>query len=134
MLQAQFINQSLSSFILWLDHRICANGGFQNYSGNLYPIANSLYGHYAYGAVGAPIVSDLSVSGANIMSGVYLNNVFISTGQSGLLDIDYKHGLTYFNSQINYPISGYFSVKDFNVIATDKQDDVLLFKNKYSLR
>lgn len=134
MLQPQFVNQTLSSFILWLDHKICANGGYQNYSGNFYAMNGNFSNYYSYGAVGCPIVADSSISGANIMTGVYLNHVFVTTGQSGLVDIDYKHGAVYFNNAINYNLSGVFSVKDFNIVATDKQDDVLLFKNKYSLR
>lgn len=135
MLQPQFSNQVLSSFLLWMDNKICSKGGFTNYSGVFYPIASPYSNYYAYGAVGNQMVADSSISGANVLTGVYINNTFIGTGVSGFQGIDYKHGFTYFSNNVNnYVISGYFSLKDFNIVLTDKQDDVLLFKTKYTLK
>lgn len=133
---ATYGHQVLSSFLLWLDHTICSQGqAFVNYSGNFYNISGSYANYYTFGAPFNQLIADSSISGANICTGVYLNNKLISTGISGLVDINYKAGHIYFNNDVRrYPISGYYSVKEFNINLTDRQDDVLLFKTKYSYK
>lgn len=135
MLRPQFTNQALSSFVLWADNKICSNGGYTNYSGQFYPMPSSFSNYHCYGAADNQIIADSSISGAIVMTGIYLNNTPISTGQSGFIGIDYKHGMTYFSNSVNnHFVSGNFSIKDFNIVLTDEQDDIILFKNKYSLR
>ncbi len=132
----QFTNNCMSSFALWLDHTILSKGeAYTNFSGSFYPISTSFANTYAYGLPFAQIVSDFSVSGATVITGVYLNNQFITTGMSGFLGINYQAGHALFSNNVNqYPVSGYYSLKDINVLLTDKQDDFILFKTKYYLR
>jgi hypothetical protein len=128
-----FVHQVMSSFILWLDNRLCNDGqAYFNYSGSFYQMGSSFANYYVMASPFNQLIADSSVSGATIMTGIYLNNNFITTGVSGLVGINYKAGHTYFNNNIyNYPVSGYFSTKQFNVVLTDKQDDVLLFKSQF---
>lgn len=129
----QYGNQVVSSFLLWLDNKICSKGqAFINYSGLFYNVTGSHANYYTFGAPFNQLIADTSVSGANVFTGVYLNNTFITTGISGLVDINYKAGHLYFSNDVRqYNISGNYAVKEFNISLTDKQDDVLLFKTKY---
>lgn len=132
----QYDNQVVSSTYLWLDNLLTRVGsGFSNVSG-LFFGTNSLYNGYT--TLNSPfgqIVSDFSVSGAQILTGVYLNGVFNTTGtSSGLSQIDYANSRLYFNSGINFRVSGNYAIKDFNIkILTDVEERVI-YETEHFLR
>ncbi len=129
-------NKVLSSFMLWLDHRIVSKGrAFTNYSGTFYPQDSQYSNVYSYGAPFSQFVYDSSISGANIGTGVYIGNTFVTTGQSGFLGYHYDKGIANFNTSVNNStISGYFAIKDFSVLLNADEEETILFKTKYSLR
>ena len=123
--------------MLWFDHEITSEGlAYTNYTGRFYPINNKFSNIYTFASPYQPMVYDSSILGANIISGVTISGVFISTGFSGLNNINYERGQVYFNNNIanSAPISGSFAIKDFHVkFATDSEERIL-FETKHNLR
>lgn len=135
MISPQYDNLAASSFVFWLSNKLQKAGGYENYSGRFYPIASPYAGYYAYGIASPQILYDSSVSGANVITGVYLNNTQITTGVSGLQSFDYNRGYVFFNQNVNsYVISGHFAVSNPNVKLTYDNDENILFRTKYQLK
>lgn len=133
-IQPQYDNKLLSSFLLLIDHKVQEKGlAYTNRSSLLYPVASSYYGKYAYATPYKQLCNDVSISGANILSGVYLNGNYISIGQSGLSAINHYQGAVYFNNPLptNSVVSGNYAVKEFSVELTDQPEYKLLFETKY---
>lgn len=79
------------------------------------------------------MVYDTSVSGANQISGVYVNGVFNSPGTGGnLISINPNQGQVYFNAdKSSATISGNYAIKDLNLVITDEREEKLLFETQY---
>jgi|APGre2960657373_1045057.scaffolds.fasta_scaffold06996_4 hypothetical protein len=135
-MKAQLDNVLMSSMIMWIDNTILKRGeAFQNYNSQFYPITNIYNGFYSYGLPFKQVVSDSSVSGANLLSGVYVNNSFITVGQSGLTGINPFQGQVYFTgNQAGKTLSGTYAVKDFNIYLTNQPEEELLFETEYKIR
>lgn len=135
-MKVQFDNEAVSSFILWLDHTILDKGeAFANFGSKLFKVDSQYTNFYVYGLPFRQIVADSSITGAQIMSGVYINGVYCNIGQSGIADISYDRGRIYTSQNLNSSIiSGNFAVKDFNVYLTSKPDYQILFETKYETR
>jgi hypothetical protein len=134
-MNVQFDNKLVSSFLLFVDHEIQKKGAaFSNASGLFYSIASPVQGFRAYAAPYKQLCNDVSISGATVMSGLYLNNNLITIGQSGLYAINHYQGVAYFTGQ-SFPastvISGNYAIKDFNVEFTDQVEYKLLFETKF---
>jgi hypothetical protein len=116
-----------------LDHTIQSNGGFSNVVANFYPATSTISNTQTFTSAYKPLCNDVTISGANILSGVYLNSKYISVGQSGLRGINHYQGALYFTSGIpsNSVLSGKAAVKEFNIKITDKTDWKLLFETQY---
>lgn len=135
MISAQYDNLAASSFVLWLSNKLQRAGGYENYSGRFYPISSPYSSYYTYGISSPQLLYDSSVSGANIITGLYINNTQITTGVSGLQSFDYNRGYVIFNQNVNnYVISGYFAVSSPNVKLTYDNDEGVLFKTRYQLK
>lgn len=134
-MKPQFENVLMSSMVLWFDHTLIKKGeAFSNYNSEFYPITNIYNGYYTYGAPFNNLIRDESITGTNIISGVYLNNNFITTGQSGLVAINADQGQLYFNSGLNNPtISGNYAVKDYGIYLTNENEEKILFETKFNL-
>jgi len=134
-MKAQFENVLMSSMVLWFDHTLIKKGeAFSNYNSEFYPITNIYNGYYTYGAPFKNLIRDESITGVNIISGVYLNNNFITTGQSGLVAINADQGQLYFSSELNNPtISGNYAVKDYGIYLTNENEEKILFETKFNL-
>ncbi len=137
-LRPQHSNTVVSNFLLYLDNKILIKGGgFNNVSSYFYDTDNIENGYYTYASPYGPFISDSSIVGANIISGVYLDNTFITTGQSGLFNINYDKGRLYFTGEITNAstrISGNYSIKDFNVKLTTQPEEQILFETKHNLK
>ena len=109
---AQFENKVMSSFALFVDNRILTRGqAYTNHSGLFYTDRKNLYNsYYSYTSPFKQLVSDRSISGANVMSGVYVDSSF---------------------TQSNVHINHY---NDFNVSLTSAPEQELLFETKFALR
>lgn len=133
----QFDNILMTSALIWLDNKILTKGqAFTNYSSFFYPISNMYYGYNTYGAPFKQMVIDCSVPGANIISGVYVNNIFTTPGEGYLSGINAQEGQLYFSQSIsnsNQTISGNYAVKDFNIYLTSKTEENLLFETAYQI-
>ncbi len=126
---------AVSSFLLWLDNQIQKKGdAFVNTNSKFYPTNNKIAGYYTYASPLGQICSDSSITGALQFTGVYLNNTFIGTGQSGFAGIDYQNSNLYFTSPVAGTLSGNYSIKDFNVLSINQPEIKLLFETQYVLR
>lgn len=127
-----------SSFLLYLDNRICSRSGFYNVSSLAYPTNQRINGYNTYALPYSQIISDNSISGAIPFTGVYVNNSFIPVGTSGLSGINFDKGALFFDP--NYApnpinsISGSYSVKEINLSLADFPDLMVLFESKLGLR
>jgi hypothetical protein len=100
----QFDNRLISSFLLLLDHEVQRRGtAFINVSGQLYQVPSNLANTNTYTSPYKGWCNDTSISGATIASGVFLNNNFITIGQSGLDSINHYEGAVYFTG-VNFPL------------------------------
>lgn len=135
-MKAQLDNILMSSMIMWMDNILLSEGeAYQNYNSKFYPITNIYNGFYTYGLPFKQVVSDSSITGANILSGVYINNVFTTVGQSNLTGINPNLGQVYFTTNQNSnTLSGIYSVKDFNIYLTNQPEEELLFETQYQTR
>ncbi len=131
-MKINFQNTLTSSFLLFLDNLILTKGEAHSaVASNFYPISGTYDGYYTYAAPYKQIINDVSVSGTQQLSGVYLNNSFIVPGQSGLVAINHYDGQVMFSSNKNAStISGNYSIKDFNVYLTNKSEETILFNTK----
>ena len=121
----------ISSFLLFVDHTIQKYGlAYTNYSGLLYPVSSDITGRYAYVTPFKPICNDTSISGAQILSGLYVNGTYTPLGSGGLSEINHYKGVAYFNTPLSAAtvVSGNYAIKDFNVVLSDQTDWQLLLK------
>ena len=133
----QYENKVVSNLMLYVDHQILTKGqAFTNYSSFFYPTSATSNNLYNYSAPFKQMVGDASISGANIMSGVYLDGDFKSPGQSNFSSINYNQGTVQFSSTVTgvNRISGNYAVKDFNIYLTNKNEEEILFEKKLNLR
>jgi hypothetical protein len=136
-MRLQFDNKVLSTFSLLIDHEIQNKGvAYTNYSGRFFPTPSNRAGLYAYAAPFKQLCNDTSISGANVISGVYVNGNYVNIGQSGLYSINHYQGVAYFTGQFSSAttVSGRYAVKDVNVELTDHLESKLLFETKHSKR
>ena len=137
MIAPQFQNKVNSSVFLWLNNLLAQKGsGFYNYGSYFYPTQNKINGLYTYSAPFSQFISDFSVSGAIVPTGIYINSNFVSTGQSGFFGFNYEKGLAYFTQAIpsTAVVSGRYSIKDFNISMTNNLEESILFETQLSLR
>ena len=134
-MKPQFENILMSSMTLWFDNTLLKKGeAFSNHNSLFYPITNIYNGYYSYGAPFRNLIRDEAITGSNIISGVYLNNTFITTGQSGLVAINADQGQLYFNTdQSTNTISGNYAVKDYGIYLTNENEEKILFETKFNL-
>lgn len=130
----QFSNKVVSSFMLWLDNKILKKGdAYTNHSSRFYKVNNTYSNYHTYALPFKQIIIDSHISGATLMTGITLNSTLITTGTSGLVDINYNEGQAYFTGSIgNNILSGQYSFKDFNIYSTSESDETLLFETKIS--
>ena len=93
-MKAQFDNQVLSSFLLWFDHTLLDVGeAYQNTTGQFYNVSQEFAGYQTYASSYSQIVSDASITGATIPTGLYGGSNLVNGGQgagTGLYAIDYE--------------------------------------------
>ena len=135
-MKVQLDNILMSSMLMWMDHVILKKGeAYKNFSSQFYPVTNIYNGFYTYGLPFKQVVCDSSISGANILSGVYVNNNFKTIGQNNLTGISPQNGQVYFTSgQGVSTISGNYAVKDFNLYLTNQPEEEILFESQYQAR
>ena len=120
----------MSSMSLYVDNLVCKQGeGYVNHTGEFFPTQRKYNQFFTYSLPFKQIVSDVSVTGANVLQGVYVNGSFQNVGSSGLEGILHHKGALLFSvDHDNDTITGNFSVKEFNVYITTKAEEDLLIK------
>lgn len=132
---SQYTNQLMSSLLLYVDHKIQKVGsGHQNTNSIFYDVTDDYSNYYTYAAKFQPFVADSSIPGATIITGIYYNSSFITTGTSGFYDINYKKGQVFFNQPVTGTLSGSFALADFHVELTSEPEETLLFETKFNLK
>ena len=129
-------NYLTTSLLLFLDNQIQQQGvAFTNQSSLFYPAQQEVAGTYTYTAPFVQMCNDTSVSGANIISGVYLNNTWVGVGTSGLISINHYLGAVNFSQPIpnGVQISGNFAVKDINLYLSDTVDYKVILNQKFAV-
>ncbi len=128
-MQAQYSNQLVTSFTLWLDYVLCNKGqGYSNITGQLlYPQIDSGIPYTSYASPYKQWVYDSSVSGAIVPSGIYNSAGQFLTRQSGVI-IDFINGrILSITGNLGNALSGTFSRKEYNVyFSTATQVDLYL--------
>ena len=129
-MKTQTINTLYSSFFLWAENLLAQQDNYTNVNSLLYSINDDrLKGKSVYGSPYRSWIYDSSITNAQIPSGVYSNGNFIPRGQSGLR-LDFNNGRVIFSGGVNIPVSGQFSPKEFNLYATTKSDQELIFQQR----
>jgi hypothetical protein len=138
----QYQHQLASSFTLWFDNFLLTKGQaytnttgeFFNYSDerlpNVYSVFGSQYKQW---------VTDSSIAGANIPSGIYVGNSFYGRA-TGVDNSDAQRILDFDNGRAlisglpkNSTVTGSFAVKDFNVYYSNDTEEDLIVEKKFML-
>tara|TARA_R100000008_G_scaffold83828_1_gene69796 strand:- start:428 stop:1303 length:876 start_codon:yes stop_codon:yes gene_type:complete len=136
-MKAQFDNRVMSSLLLFVDHQLLKHGeAYTNHSSYFNETTQTYANFFNYSSPFKQFVSDVSVTGANVMTQAYLDGAAKNPGQDGFHSVDYLNGKVNFTSQItgSNRISGNYSVKDFNVYLTTLSEEEILFESKYHLK
>jgi hypothetical protein len=135
----QIINRIAPSFVYFLDHKILKNGkAFVNVnSGSMAAKQDPAFTNKTiYASQYRQFVSDNSIIGANIPSGIFSNSQHILRGTSGL-HIDYEMGRAIFDNSVSQNLSNIkcsFAYKEYNIYYNESQDEELIFDAKYQVR
>ena len=137
-MKPQFDNQVLSSFLLWFDHTLLSKGeAYQNTTGQFYNVSTEYAGYKTYSSSYSQIVSDASITGATIPTGLYVGSNLVNVGQgagTGLYAIDYNNGRSFWSGDQGGNVTGSFAIKDFNTFLTSRTEDEILFQTQYTNR
>jgi len=132
-MKEQFHHKLTTSFFLWFDNFLLEKGeAYSNTTGSFYnytdPLLDSDY--VAYGSPYKQWVTDSSILGANIPTGVYIDGSL--SGRNDGLVIDFDNGRVLIpTATTDSTITGEFAVKDFSVYLTNETEDDLIVENKY---
>jgi hypothetical protein len=133
-MKLQYLHELSASFALFVDHEILEVGeAFTNVtSGALYPTGDSFFANYPiYQSPSRQWVSDSSIGGANIPSGIVSNGTFIPRGVSGV-QLGYNMGRAFLATGQATGLSTIkcsYAKKDFNVMLTSLSESELLFES-----
>jgi len=132
-MKEQFQHTVTNSFILWFDNFLLTKGeAFSNKTGTLFNYTdNRLDSRFTpYGSAYKQWVTDSSVSGATIPSGVFIDGNF--SGRNDGVVLDFDNGRALISGDVTTStITGEFAVKDFNVYLTNDTEDDIIIENKY---
>ena len=132
-MKEQFQHKLTTSFFLWFDNFLLKHGeAYSNKTGEFYYYEDSrLDSDYrAYGSPYKQWVTDSSITGANIPTGVHFGNE--ASGRSDGIVFDFDNGRVLVEGSVTgSTITGEFAVKDFSVYLTNDTEDDLIVENKY---
>ena len=132
-MKAQFQHNLTSSFFMWFDNFLLTKGeAYTNTTGDFFYYDDTLIDSN-YTVFGSPYkqwVSDSSIAGATVPTGVYINGNLSGRADGVVLDFDNGRALASGASSTD-TVTGSFSVKDFNIYFTNDTEDDLIVENKY---
>ena len=132
-MKEQFQHKVTTSFFLWFDNFLLEKGeAYSNKTGQLYyysdPRLDSDY--VAYGSPYKQWVTDSSITGATIPTGVHFGTD--TSGRSDGITFDFDNGRVLVEDSVTgSTITGEFAVKDFSIYLTNDTEDDLIVENKY---
>jgi hypothetical protein len=138
----QYQHQLASSFMLWFDNYLLTKGqAYTNSTGQFFYYSDErLPNTYnAFGSQYKQWVSDSSISGATIPSGVYVGNNFYGRATGASNDtaqriLDFDNGRTLISGlATGSTVTGSFAVKDFNVYYSNDTEEDLIVEKKFIL-
>lgn len=131
----QFHHKFTNSFLLWFDNYLLKKGeAYSNVTGRFFNYADErLDSDYkVFGSAYKQWVTDSSITGALIPSGVYVNGSFSGINPNLILDFENGRALSA-NLPITASITGTFPVKDFNIYFSNETEEDLIVENKYNV-
>ncbi len=136
----QFQHKLASSFLLWFDNYLLTKGqAYTNTTGRFYYYEDERIPS-TYKVFGSPYkqwVSDYSITGATIPSGVFINGSFFgrATGANNATSsriLDFENGRALISgAATGSVVTGAFATKDFNIYYTNETEEDLLIENKF---
>jgi|TARA_A100001201_G_scaffold26939_1_gene29709 hypothetical protein len=118
---------------MWFDNFLLTKGeAYTNTTGDFFYYDDTLIDSN-YTVFGSPYkqwVSDSSIAGATVPTGVYINGNLSGRADGVVLDFDNGRALASGASSTD-TVTGSFSVKDFNIYFTNDTEDDLIVENKY---
>lgn len=136
----QYQHKLASSFMLWFDNYLLTKGqAYTNTTGRFYNYTDErLPSTYSvFGSQYKQWVSDSSITGATIPSGVYVGGTFYgrATGANNdsatrILDFDNGRALVS-GLATGSTVTGSFAVKDFNIYYSNDTEEDLLVEKKF---
>ena len=134
-MKEQFQHKLTTSFFLWFDNFLLTKGeAFSNKTGDFFYYSDDRLDatYKAYGSPYKQWVTDSSITGATVPSGVYIGGNFSGRDDGVVLDFDNGRALVS-GSSTDLTITGSFAVKDFNVYMTNDTEEDLVVENKYTV-
>ena len=132
-MKAQFQHNLTRSFFMWFDNFLLTKGeAYTNKTGEFFYYDDTLIDS-DYTVFGSPYkqwVSDSSIDGATVPTGVYVNGNLSGRADGIVLDFDNGRALAAGASSTD-TVTGSFAVKDFNIYFTNDTEDDLIIENKY---
>jgi len=129
----QFQHKLTTSFVLWFDNFLLKKGeAYSNTTGEFFYYADPRLDatYIAYGSPYKQWVTDSSITGATIPTGVSINGSF--SGRNDGVVLDFDNGRALISGDVtSSTITGEFSVKDFSIYLTNDTEDDLVVENKY---
>tara|TARA_R110001583_G_scaffold15342_3_gene63295 strand:+ start:966 stop:1814 length:849 start_codon:yes stop_codon:yes gene_type:complete len=134
-MKEQFQHKLTTSFFLWFDNFLLNKGeAYSNKTGEFFyysdPRVDSAY--KVYGSPFKQWVTDSSITGATMPTGVYIGGSFSGRDDGVVLDFENGRALVS-GSNTGLSLTGQFSVKDFNVYMTNDTEEDLVVENKYTV-
>lgn len=134
-MRPQYLNYVNSSFVLFLDNYILikTSGFYSGLSTKFYPTNNKYNNLFTYQSPYSNFIIDSSIT--TPITGIYINNMFITTGTSGFVGLNADKGQVYFSNNIgNNILSGVFATKEVAVLPLTISEEKLLFETRFNPR
>ena len=132
-MKEQFQHKLTTSFFLWFDNFLLKKGeAFSNKTGTFFNYSDTLLDsdYTPYGSPYKQWVTDSSISGATIPTGVFIDGSF--SGRNNGVVLYFSNGIALVSGSVtDSTITGEFAVKDFSVYLTNDTEDDLIVENKY---
>jgi hypothetical protein len=133
-MKEQFQHKLMTSFALWFDNYLLKKGeAYENKTGQFFYYSDDRVdsNFKVFGSPYKQFVTDSSITGANIPTGVYINGTEY-TRNDGVV-FDFENGRILSQSfATGAAITGSFAVKDFNLYFTNEDEEDLLIERKYN--
>jgi len=134
-MQNQFQHHLTTSFALWFDNYLLRKGeAYTNQTGQFFSYTDQRISssYNIFGSAYKQFVTDSSITGATIPTGIYANSV--EQTSSGVI-LDFGNGrILSTGIAPTATVTGSFSVKDFNIYFTNEGEEDLLIERKYNSR